>query len=133
MKRPVLFATIITLLTAGAAIAQEAAPIVWSGGIGQDERQLIEERQNDYALKIVFTGDAGMYVSGVHVVITDKDNVEVVNTVTQGPVLLADLPPGRYAVKTSAEGFAHDFKVTLHSKLTTQHVRYKQIKDDSGV
>ena len=135
MKRTLLIALVTSTMLSTAAFAQEAtAPLpTWTGGIGQVERDLIQEKQNDYTLKIIFTGDAGMYVAGVRVVIKDKDGAEVVNTITQGPVLLADLPAGRYSVETNAEGNEKNFKVNLHSKLTTQHVRYATIKDTSGV
>lgn len=130
MKRTLLIAAAAALL-ANASFAQEARQQTWTGGIGQAERDLIQETQNDYTLKIVFTGEAGMYVANVRVVIKDKDGAEVVNLLTQGPVLLADLPPGRYSVETSAEGNEKNFKVTLHEKLTTQQVRYP-IKDTNA-
>lgn len=133
MKRTAL-TVFAAALFASAALAQEAETRLqtWTGGIGQAERDIITENEKNYTLKIVFTGDVGMFVANVRVVIKDKNGAEVVNLLTQGPVLLADLPPGRYTVETNAEGNEKNFKVTLHDKLTIQHVRFP-IKDEPSV
>jgi len=129
MKRTILMALMTTSLISGVVYADDRLP-VWTGGIGSAEREQVEQTQAEYTLKLVFTGEGGMYVSRVQVRITDKDGAEVVNTTTQGPYLLADLEPGKYVVETNAEGTTKKFNVTLGNHLKTQQVRFP-IKDDS--
>jgi hypothetical protein len=131
MKRILSIVLISAALISNAAYAEDRLP-TWTGGIGLAERELIEQKQNDYTLKLVLIGEKGMYVSRVTVKITDKAGTEVVNTMTQGPVLLADLEPGRYTVEASAEGTTKTFHVTVGATLKTQHVLFP-IKDTSGV
>lgn len=46
----------------------------------------------------------GSYLSNVDVKILQKAGKQVLATVTEGPVLLADLPAGTYSLMATAEG-----------------------------
>lgn len=110
MQRGLVIFLSMVILSASAS-AQEHIPLL-TGGIGENERADIEAVQNEYNVKLVFTGERGMYLSDVHVIIRDsKDNV-LVDDYTEGPFLLVKLPNGRYTF----ESFIGD----LHKKLTVR-------------
>lgn len=111
MKRSMLaFVLAGTLL--GTAHAATTVPVI-TGGVGEGGREAMEARQNAYSLKLVFTGEQGIYLSSVGVTIRDRQGNEVVNTTTTGPYLLADLEPGRYTVEANAEGIVRKHDVTV--------------------
>jgi hypothetical protein len=121
MNRKFLMMVGAAALLSSAGYAQELLPAM-SGGIGKVEREAIEAQQANYKLKLVFTGQGGMYLSRVSVVMTNKAGEEVLNTVAKGPYLLVDLAPGRYHVEATAEGNTKKFVVSIGSHLQTQHV-----------
>lgn len=92
-----------------------------SGGIGQDEAQAMKEAAGRYNTAMTFTLNSGQYVSDVKVVVKKPDGQEVLATVTEGPMLLMDLPPGSYTVAATLDGRTQTRKVTVgkgrHQKL----------------
>lgn len=70
-----------------------------SGGIGDDEIAAMKAAAARYPLELVFVGKDGSYLAGNPVVIRDASGQVVLDTQSEGPFLLARLPPGRYAVK----------------------------------
>jgi hypothetical protein len=72
-----------------------------SGGVGVEERDQIREKANDYNLWIWLarTG-SGYFLADVKVNIEDARGRPVLDTVTNGPWLLARVPPGRYTIRT---------------------------------
>lgn len=122
-----------TLLSSAAFAVEEAAPQavpVISGGVGENSSAAIKAQEDNYSVKLVFTGEGGMYLSDVNVSILDRQGNEVVNKVSRGPVLLAGLEKGQYTVQATAEG--HSKKQTISVKdnsLKTYHMRFP-IKDD---
>ncbi len=71
-----------------------------TGGVSLEERDAIRERANDYNLWIWLarTG-SGYFLAGVKVSIEDARGQPVLETVTDGPWLLARVPPGRYTIR----------------------------------
>jgi len=57
--------------------------------------------QRDFNLKMVFASSNGEYLSDVRVQVVDPSNRVVLDTLTEGPWLLAKLPPGSYQVNAS--------------------------------
>lgn len=116
-----------TLLSSTAYTANAMNTV--SGGVGEGGEFAIEQVQENYNLKLVFTGDQGMYLSNVNVVIRDREGDEVVQGVTNGPMLLAELQPGRYTVEANAEGFSQKRNITVGNNLKTYQVSFP-IKDE---
>jgi hypothetical protein len=123
MKNSAAFALLGTLLWCASTPAN-AAPVV-TGGVGDEEIAAIERMQKDYSLKLVFTGQRGIFLSDVDVKILDTAGNVVINNVTDGPMLLASLPPGRYIMQAAVDGHTQQQKFTVgRSGLKTLHVRF---------
>lgn len=74
-------------------------PVVFNGGISLEERASAPQE----GTKLEFFVASGAYLSDVNVRIEDQAGNEVVNTVTDGPWLILDLPEGEYNVYASFE------------------------------
>jgi len=127
MKSHNLLITLGVCLFAFSALAENAAPVV-SGGVGDDERLALEAQENQYNLKLLFTGERGMYLSDVQVTISDKEKNTVVDTLTDGPILLAKLPAGRYTLNASVASFDKTMKLKLGDKLQKLSINFP-VKD----
>ena len=75
-----------------------------SGGIGTDAVDLLKSMQRDFNLKMVLADKAGEYLSDVRVTITDIGGRVLLDAVTEGPLLMAKLPAGRYRVDATFDG-----------------------------
>jgi hypothetical protein len=93
--------------TAGALLALSvnagAADVAYiSGGAGADEREELAAREREYNLKIVVAEKSGDYLADVQVGIESAGKGRMLDTVMEGPILLAKLPPGTYRVTAMA-------------------------------
>ena len=91
------------------AARHDGAVTYVSGGVGLAEISAMTRAAARYPLELVFVRDAASreeYLAGVDVRIEDARGRVVLDTVTEGPFLLADLPAGRYKVSA-----AHDDNV----------------------
>jgi hypothetical protein len=107
---------------------------VISGGIGE-EMDHLKSIQNQYTLKLLITEENGIFLSDVAVHIEDKQGHPIVDTVTQGPVLLANLPKGTYKVVVRRRNDeVKELKVTVTpGKLHAYQVAFSNTDDrDSG-
>lgn len=95
-----------------------------SGGISDDEVSQFKSRAKEYLLEIVFVqkadpednGRIEEYLAEVQLQIKDsKDNV-VVDTTTEGPFFLADLPVGSYQITAYHEGIIKNNMVKIAAK-----------------
>lgn len=120
-----------TALISSAAFAQAPAGDIriLSGGVGASDRAMIESQQNSYALKLVFSGQGGAFLAGVHVTLADKDGTTIVSTVTDGPILLVAPPAGTYTMTAVASGIEKRQSVTAGSALRTYQISFP-IRDD---
>jgi hypothetical protein len=76
-----------------------------SGGIGEQEAKAMKQAAKDYDMVLTFaTRERGAYVADVKVDIEDAKGNNVLSTVSEGPIFLADMPPGKYVVKAETEG-----------------------------
>ncbi len=83
-----------------------------SGGVGDDERKALEAMNARFDLKITTALESGNFVSDVSVRIQDSEGRTVLETVADGPLLLAQLQPGTYSVTCTLNGKA--LKQTAH-------------------
>jgi hypothetical protein len=87
-----------------------------SGGIGIDESTAMKNAASKYSLELVFSAKAGAsapYLANVHVKISDRTGKTVIDTVSQGPYFLANLPDGNYQVEASSKDVTKTERTTL--------------------
>lgn len=90
-----------------------------SGGIGQAESKAMQAARSQYSLSLSFySREAGKtaFTSDVHVSIRSADGSEVLETVSDGPFLLVNLPRGKYHVVAQALGDALVRDVTVEGR-----------------
>ena len=119
-----------TALISSAAAAQDSSGFaVLSGGVGANDREMIEAQQHNYSLKLVFSGQGGAFLSGVNVSLADKSGSTVLSSVTDGPILLAAAPAGTYKMTATAQGITKSMNVTAGKSLRTYQISFP-ISDD---
>jgi hypothetical protein len=95
------------------AKTQNGIPFV-SGGIGEPEAQAMKAAAGKYSLMLTFaektTGD---YLADVSVKIADNHGKTVLDTVSTGPIFLADLPAGKYTIEATVNGKTEDKTVNI--------------------
>jgi hypothetical protein len=74
-----------------------------TGGFGQDESCAMKAAAGNYDLMLTFAERDGSYVADVNVQIIDSSGSTVLQTVA-GPLLLANLPAGKYRVQADYNG-----------------------------
>jgi len=76
-----------------------------SGGIGVSERAWLAAHAKSYSARLSFAQvPGGAYLSGVKVTIRNASGKTVLSTDTDGPMLYANLPAGRYQLEASLDG-----------------------------
>jgi hypothetical protein len=92
-----------------------------SGGVGGDERNAMQAIRADYNLSLLFSVQgSGEYLSDVKVSITDSKGNVFLETVADGPMLLASLKPGHYTVTAELDGqVAHKKATVVGNKRTS--------------
>jgi len=93
-----------------------------SGGVGDEERNEIRQREADFNLKLLFSERDGSYLTGVDVLLLNAKGETVLEAKSAGPFLLARVPAGRYTVKVSAKGQTQQGKLSLGAKGKQQTV-----------
>jgi hypothetical protein len=95
----------------------QGAVVFRTGGIGEDESMAMKQASGDYSLAVTLVererdGSAG-YLASQRVTISRPHGNAVLDTVTNGPFLLAQLPEGRYTVKAWHGDAAKEQTVTV--------------------
>ncbi len=78
-----------------------------SGGIGEDEAAAMKQESSHYPLSLEFAqrGEQGNeYIAGVVVDIKNMHGRTELSTISDGPLLLADLPAGKYKLTVDLNG-----------------------------
>lgn len=81
-----------------------------TGGVSVDEADMMRRAAPRYGLALTFASPGGAFQSDVDVTVSEARRGEVLSVVS-GPMLLVDLPAGRYTVEA-----------TLHGRTQTHHV-----------
>lgn len=97
-----------------------------SGGVGVDSEERLKAREREFNLKLVMTLVEGNYLADVGVKIVDGAGKTVIEHVTEGPIFLAKLPGGTYAVSATYEGTTQSRKVKVGERLRTEYFRWKK-------
>jgi hypothetical protein len=122
MKCNALALTVVATLAAGLIVA---APVLSTdpavlpaeevqgnisfvtGGVGEDEAAVLKRAASRYPLQLQFVQKAwprDEFLAGVRVRIRDRSKTVLLDTVSQGPFLLAKLPAGTYQLEAEYEG-----------------------------
>jgi hypothetical protein len=93
-----------------------------SGGIGHDESVAMKAEAKSYPLSLIFSaGKDNAYLADVKITIKDKSGKEVLNAVSDGPIMLVKVPAGRYDIAAERNGKA------LHRTVQVNHKGDKQV------
>ncbi len=85
-----------------------------SGGVGSDESLAMKQEQKNYPLSMVFSeGKRGAYLADVHVTVKDQGGKVLLDSKSNGPMMLVKLPPGEFGVTAQARGKAHQQSVKI--------------------
>ena len=110
--------------TQAAPAPDNDAVVVISGGIGDKGIAEMQQQEKNYSVKVVFSGEGGIYLPDIDVTIADNQGKTVTHTTTQGPVLLARLKPGRYSLTASQDNKVKKLDIAAPAKgLKTYQVR----------
>jgi hypothetical protein len=100
-----------------------------SGGVSDDGMSAIDAEANAYSLRLLFVS-GGEYLANIGVTIKDAKGHSVLNATSEGPVLLAKVPPGRYAVvATTDDGSTLTNHVQVKSKHLTSYIMRYPVQD----
>jgi hypothetical protein len=78
-----------------------------SGGIGLDESQAIESASGQWPLTLEFAAKdkpRAVFLSDVKIRVRDAKGHDILEATSDGPFLLARLPPGHYVVEATLGG-----------------------------
>jgi hypothetical protein len=98
-----------------------------TGGIGATEAEAMRLAAPDYSLAMTFAAQTGQFVSDVDVAVKHLDQDLVLWAEDADPILLADLPPGRYQIDATYQGRTLTRNVTVGSVRTTRAVFQWQV------
>jgi hypothetical protein len=88
-----------------------------TGGVGRSEVAVMRANAKDYLLELIFSqkiqGQRDEFIADVKVQIQDEQENVVLDIVSEGPFLLANLPEGNYLVIVEFNGEVKQKKVTI--------------------
>jgi hypothetical protein len=112
---PILFALSFPLATL--ADMETTAKNYISGGIGEEDRQAMQEASANYNLWITFAvKKSGEYLADTQVTIKDASGNTVLDATSDGPWFYAKLPKGKYRVDATVNGKTQTKTVIVHEK-----------------
>ena len=91
-----------------------------SGGVGEEEIDLLRQVGGAYNVKLIFAATAGNYLSNVHILIEDSQGTKVLEAVSEGPWFYTKLSPGTYNVRAQAEGQTRQQRAQISQQKRTQ-------------
>ena len=95
-----------------------------AGGVGLNSRDALRSDAPQHNVKMVFTLDTGNYLADVNVRVTDSSGKTVIDGVSDGPWLYAQLPPGRYSATATYEGNTVTKRFSIGKGETTAYFRW---------
>jgi hypothetical protein len=115
----------VTVAHAQSGMVATTAPAYISGGVGDPDVARLKSQERDYELKLVFTLNEGNYVADVALSLRDAKGNHVIDTVSDGPIFMAKLPPGGYTVSATYEGRTITRKIGVPARgLRTEYLRW---------
>ena len=114
MKLISLASLLIASAAFGATDAQDLPPMqttgpvsYTSGGVGSDQAKAFQEAAPRFPLEMEFVvhdKPRDLFTSDVEVRIADASGTTILDTVSQGPFMLAQLPGGHYVISATDKG-----------------------------
>lgn len=89
-----------------------------TGGVGEDEAAALKRAAAGYPLELQFVQKAwprDEFLAGVKVRIRDRSKSVLLDTVSEGPYLLAKLPAGTYQIEAEHEGMVKRQTVAIRA------------------
>ena len=120
----ILFGLWFTSLTAKPQVQSFVDVNYITGGVSIEEEALIAEMAKDYTLKVINALKCGDYLTNINILIMDKSDNIVLETDTNGPILYANLIPGKYTVYASAFGERYKKPTRIKEGVQRQIVFY---------
>lgn len=130
--------TIAGLLAAAPAVAAssptELPPVMTqgsvkylSGGIGTDEEKAMRSQMSKYPLTLEFAEHATPmpeHLAGINVTIKDHSGKTELDTISDGPFMLVQLPAGKYRITADENGKTQARDVVVAAN-TPEHVLFE--------
>ena len=101
------------------AKAYQGIPYV-SGGVGEEERDLLQPLGREYNVKLIFAAKEGNYFAEIAIAIVDSRGRKVLDAVSEGPWFYTQLPPGTYSVMAQVGGRTQQRTVQVNQQKQTQ-------------
>jgi hypothetical protein len=102
-----------------------------SGGVGIEERNLMQRKAGAYDLDLSFADKQGHYLSDVSVVIDDENGTQLVNSTATGPFFYIELPTGNYDVKASFDNQTEEIKnLNISKDHSTKELLHWNLSDN---
>jgi hypothetical protein len=102
-----------------------------SGGVGIEERNLMQRKAGAYDLDLSFADKQGHYLSDVSVVIDDENGTQLVNSTATGPFFYIELPTGKYDVKASFDNQTEEIKnLNISKDHSTKELLHWNLSDN---
>lgn len=94
--------------------AQQQGNITFvSGGAGDEDRDALKQVENQYNLRLLFAARNGEYLANVAVTLNDARGNAVLDTIAEGPIFYARVPPGRYRLTVSNQGQSQSRDISI--------------------
>jgi len=94
--------------------AQQQGNITFvSGGAGTEDRDALRQVENQYNLRLLFAARNGNYLAGIAVTLNDMRGNAVLDTIAEGPIFYAHVPPGRYRLTVSNQGQSQSRDISI--------------------
>jgi hypothetical protein len=106
-----LFVLIIGIATAAAQNVKFV-----SGGVSDDSVERMAALGKEFNFKLLFAARDGHYLADIAVTINDAANRKVLDTVSEGPFLFAQLAPGKYAISATYAGVTQTRSSTIAAR-----------------
>jgi hypothetical protein len=84
-----------------------------SGGAGGEDRDALKQVENQYNLRLLFAARNGDYLANVAVTLSDTRGNAVLDTIADGPIFYARVPPGRYRLTVSNQGQSQSRDISI--------------------
>jgi len=95
---------------------------VMSGGVSYEGRAELTPHEREANLKLVFTESQGSYLADIGVKVYDRNGNMVLDTVSNGPWLLAKLSPGTYRVVATDGSVRREHRISVGQGLRTVQI-----------
>jgi hypothetical protein len=125
--------------TGGETRAAGAGASAVGGGVSIEAREQLQAKRTDNNVRMVFSLTTGNYLADVDVRVRDARGNVVLEGVSDGPWLMASLPPGNYTAEATYGGQTLTQRFSVgRTGMRTAHFRWppsveRQMTQQSGV